>query len=231
VRTLAVAVLALVLTGCGGARDHGTATLWVTRDRGAHVLFSGTVPAGLTALQALDRRTDVKTRYGGRFVQSIDGVAGDAGKQRDWFYFVNGIEADRGAADYRLHDGDVEWWDMRSWKGRALSVPVVVGAFPEPFLHGYGGKRGGVSVGLVGGGLGETAPRLVALRDRMATLLRTSGKPKDVKYVFMISPTHEPFHARRDPGGRILFVANGRDTARLLRDPTLARHRYQGLRP
>ena len=45
-----VLALALVLAGCGGGeRGHGTATLWVTRDRGAQVLFAGTVPAGLTA--------------------------------------------------------------------------------------------------------------------------------------------------------------------------------------
>jgi hypothetical protein len=138
--------LALVLAGCGGdARGAGTATLWVTRDRGAHVLYEGEVPAGLTAMQALDRRLDVDTRYGGRFVQAIDGIEGDAAKQRDWFWYVNGIEGDRSAAEYRLHPGDVEWWDYRSWH-RQMRVPVVVGAFPEPFVHGFDGVRPGALV-------------------------------------------------------------------------------------
>ena len=88
---------------------------------------------------------DVDDAYGGRFVQSIDGVEGDVSKQRDWFWFLNGIEADRSAADYRLRPGDVEWWDFRSWRGE-MREPVVVGAFPEPFLHGYGGPPRPVAV-------------------------------------------------------------------------------------
>ena len=39
-----------------------------------------------------------------------------------------------------LHPGDVLWWDYRRWSGAAMSVPVVVGAYPEPFLHGFPGK-------------------------------------------------------------------------------------------
>jgi len=136
VRRLALLALALAAAGCGGAREHGTATLWVTRDRGAHVLYSGTVPAGLTAMQALDRKRSITTRFGGRFVQSIDGVEGSLSGQRDWFYFVNGIEGDRSAAEGTLHPGDVEWWDYRGWTGASMSVPVVVGAYPQPFVRG-----------------------------------------------------------------------------------------------
>ena len=136
-RGFLVALALVLLPGCGHERTgSGTASLWVTRDRGATVLAVETVPAGLTAMQALDRELDVKTTYGGRFVQSIEGIDGDASKQRDWFWFLNGIEGDRSAADYRLHPGDVEWWDFRSWNGE-MREPVVVGAFPEPFLHGY----------------------------------------------------------------------------------------------
>ena len=84
----------------------------------------------MTAMQALASVAKVGTRYGGRYVQSIDGIEGSLSKQHDWFYFVNGYKADRSAADYRLHPGDVEWWDYRSWKGSAESIPVVVGSYP-----------------------------------------------------------------------------------------------------
>jgi hypothetical protein len=81
----------------------------------------------------------VDTRYGGRFVQSIDGVEGSLGKRHDWFWFVNGLAGDRSAAEYRLRAGDVAWWDYRDWT-RDADLAVVVGSFPEPYLHGYGGK-------------------------------------------------------------------------------------------
>ena len=82
-RVSLVLLLVLAGTGCGGENEHGTATLWVTRDRGSHLVYSGTVPAGLTAMQALDRKLDITTRYGGRFVQSIGGVDGSLTSRRD----------------------------------------------------------------------------------------------------------------------------------------------------
>jgi hypothetical protein len=119
--------------------EDETAQLWVTRDRGARVMLTATVPAGLTVMQALDREAEIETRYGGRYVQSIDGVVGSVERQADWFYFVNGIEPDVGAAEVRLRPGDVAWWDFRSWEGEP-EAPIVVGAFPEPFLHGFDGN-------------------------------------------------------------------------------------------
>ena len=97
-----------------------------------------TVPAGLTALQGLDRVAKLKTRYGGRYVRAVDGLAEHG--RTSWFYYVNGYLADQGSAEYRLRAGDVEWWDYRSWRD-PLDDAVVVGAFPEPLVHGYGGKR------------------------------------------------------------------------------------------
>jgi len=133
---------ALALAGCGGAGStaaDGTARLWVTRDRGSEVLVDTTVPAGQTLLRALRSKATVSTRYGGGFVQSIDGVEGSARRHEDWFWFVNGLAGDRSAASYRLRDGDVAWWDYRDWSGDADTLEVVAGAFPEPFRHGYAG--------------------------------------------------------------------------------------------
>lgn len=160
-RLAVVLVSILVLAGCGG--DEGTATLWVTRDAGTRVLLTATVPSGLTAIQALERKTEVETSYGGRFVVSINGIR--SRDQRDWFYYVNGIALGRGAAEYRLRDGDVEWWDYTEWHA-PNEFPAVVGAFPEPFLHGLDGN---VPPAVVVGG-GPVARALAKLvRGRVAT--------------------------------------------------------------
>lgn len=145
-RTTLVLLLALVLAGCGGGgHEQGTATLWVTRDRGAQVIFAGSVPAGLDGIQVVERKLKVTTRYGGRFLQSINGISGSLTNQRDWFFFINGVEGDRSATEVTLHSGDVLWWDYRRWSGASMSVPVVLGAYPEPFIHGFPGKTSVVS--------------------------------------------------------------------------------------
>jgi hypothetical protein len=137
VRRVGLLALVILVSGCGTS-TKGRVTIWITRDRGAHALHVARVPAGLTAMQALSRVAKVESRYGGRYVRAVDGVR-EHGRTA-WFYYVNGYLADRSAAEYRLHPGDVEWWDYRSWQDPAQD-PVVVGSFPEPFLHGYGGKR------------------------------------------------------------------------------------------
>lgn len=175
-RALAAFLAALALAGCGGtaggSEDSGAeASLWVTRDRGAETILTASVPAGLTVLQALDREADIGTRYAGRFVQSIGGIAGSLSEKRDWFYFVNGIEPDVGAAEVRLRPGDIAWWDFRSWSGK-MEQPVVVGAFPEPFLHGFDGTHRPVRV--------DAPPELAEAARRLGAVLGTSsgtGKP------------------------------------------------------
>lgn len=99
-------------------------------------MLTAEVSSGLTVLQALNSEADVETRFGGRFVQSVNGVEGSITAQQDWFYFLNGIEPDVGAAEVVLEDGDVVWWDHRFW-GEQMRQPVVVAAFPEPFLRGF----------------------------------------------------------------------------------------------
>jgi len=95
-----------------------------------------------TVMSLLVRNDAVATRYGGGFVQSIDGLSGgqQAGRPLDWFYYVNGVEASKGAAATNVHAGDHIWWDRHDWS-QTEDVPAVVGSFPEPFLNGLAGKR------------------------------------------------------------------------------------------
>jgi hypothetical protein len=191
-----------------------------------------TVPAGLTAMQALDREADVKKRYGGRFVQAIEGLEGDLGDRRDWFYFVNGIEADRSATEYRLHDGEILWWDYRSWRGR-MRQGVVVGAFPEPFRHGYNGRTHPVAV--------RYEPGLVrGARAIGRVLLATSIAPASVSVPEGTNVLLLEQHAATDPerftaslrdesseaGSPVRFVFAG-DVMRLAREPGRFRFRYE----
>jgi hypothetical protein len=235
-RLAAVVLTAAALAGCAGAGAGGVgrATVWVTRDEGAHVLLVRTVPAGLTAMQGLQRVARVKTRYDGRFVQAIDGVAGSLSRRQDWFYFLNGYEADRGAAEYRLRDGDVEWWDYRSWK-HAIHIPVVVGAFPEPFLHGYNGKRRPAVVVDVFCSQQVAARRLARMLHGRATCHPGDGlRPRWNALVLTKAPNIRLFDADQRSGSgagdpvRFRFIG---PAMRLANNPQLARFHYSLLTP
>jgi hypothetical protein len=146
-RTVVAAAIATATTaGCGlgpGPSTEGEATLTVTRDYGIEPVLEATEsdpPESETVLRFLDGGAEVETRYGGGFVQSIDGIAGEfgAGRTSDWFFFVNGIESDRGAAEVPVRGGDRIWWDYRDWTD-ALRTPAVVGSWPEPFVQASAG--------------------------------------------------------------------------------------------
>lgn len=139
------ALFALAGCGLGPGRSPKGVRLDVTRDFGAHaVLRSGTprVRGQETVMSLLMRNSKVGTRYDGGFVQSIDGFSGghQGGDPVDWFYYVNGAEASRGAAETDVHPGDRIWWDWHDWS-QAQDTPAVVGSFPEPFTGGIEGKR------------------------------------------------------------------------------------------
>lgn len=214
------AALSVALAGCSsGTSSSGQATVWVTRDRGARVLHVGRVPAGLTALQGLDRVAEVKTRYGGRYVRVVDGAAEHG--RRSWFYYVNGYLADQGSAEYRLRDGDVEWWDYRSWHD-PLDDAVVVGSFPEPLLHGFGGEVRKTVVVSVDPALGKRIARLVG-----GSVARTA--PRDANVVEIVRSPKARFYAelrRPGAGSPVRFVLQARFASRLASKPQLARFRY-----
>lgn len=146
----AIAVAGIVAVSRGGAPASSSAAsgttagaelgeLRVSRDFGATTLLERrvSITATTTAMELLADNATVETAYSGGFVNAIDGLASsfDGGLRADWFYYVNGIQADRGAADYKLSGRDREWWDHHRWDF-AVSVPAVVGQFPQPFLSG-----------------------------------------------------------------------------------------------
>ncbi len=144
----AAVLMAAALAGCGlgaGPAPKGV-QLTVTRDFGAHVLGQAAAPqvkGAETVMSLLVRNDKVTTKYGGGFVQSIAGQSGGqetGGDPLDWFYYVNGIEAPKGAAATNVHPGDHVWWDLHDWS-QTDDVPAVVGSYPEPFLNGTEGKR------------------------------------------------------------------------------------------
>jgi hypothetical protein len=157
---VAIALLAALLAtagcGLGPGKGLGDVELTVTRGYGSVPMLArsvGDVKEADTVMRVLERNADITTRYGGGFVQSIDGVEAQERFDHalDWFFYVDGVEATVGAADYDLHGGEAVWWDYRDW-GAAMRVPAVVGSWPQPFLDGYDGSRHPVVVECLGGG-------------------------------------------------------------------------------
>ena len=141
------ALVAAAGAGCGfgpGESSEGEATLTVTRDYGAEELIEVTredPPESETVMRLLDSEAEIETRYGGGFVQSIEGISATAedGRTSDWFFYKNGVESSIGAAETEVLGGDRIWWDHRDWT-EAMRVPAVVGSWPEPFLQASAGS-------------------------------------------------------------------------------------------
>lgn len=170
--TAAALVLAIAAAGCGlgAGRGTGGVTLTVTQDFGTRQLATisaAHVPGSETVMRMLERHLTVGTRYGGGFVESIDGHSGN-GSQHDWFYYVNGVQASQGAATTAVHRNDRIWFDLHDWSATD-SIPAVVGSFPEPFANGFGGKRYPVTI--------ECASNVDAACKRVTAALSAAGVP------------------------------------------------------
>jgi Domain of unknown function (DUF4430) len=226
--------------GEGEERGGDPVELAVTRDFGHERLGTTRIESvreGETVMRMLRSEFDIETRFGGRFVQAIDGLEGQGtGGEADWFYFVNGVEASVGAADFELSPGDHVQWDYRDWEA-AMRVPAIVGAYPEPFLHGLEGERRpvrvecedaeaqvcrdardaleGEGVSTSGSSLGapgtETVTRLVVARWPEARIVRGASGLEE-------GPEATGVFARFDPDGRSLELLDERgEVARTVR--------------
>ncbi len=127
--------------GAGAEKEGGGVDLVVTRDFGQQRLDQRAIPTvreSDTVMRLLQGGNEVKTRFGGGYVSSVDGLP--ERDQRAWLYYVNGIAGDKAADDYELHGGDVVQWDYRSVEVQQ-NIPAIVGAFPEPFVTGIEGRK------------------------------------------------------------------------------------------
>ncbi|MBF8982521.1 DUF4430 domain-containing protein [Lutibacter sp. B2] len=103
-------------------------------------------------MEVLFRNLDIQTAYGGGFVNTINGIesnytffTGKDRKKTDWFYWVNGIMAPIGVAEYRPQPGDIIWWDYHNWS-YTMFAPAVIGSYPQPFKNGCFGKNLGTVI-------------------------------------------------------------------------------------
>ena len=184
-----ISLVLVLLAGCGGAAggEEGTAQLWVTRDRGTELLVDAEVEAGQTLMRALASKADVETRYGGRYVQSVNGIEGEPRRPARLVLVRQRL---RGRPQRRLVPA--------ARRRRRVARLPLLGAgrggarrrrrVPEPFVHGYGGKTRPVV-------FASSAPR-----DAARTLLaRTFGAVES-----------EPLGTPVPEGANVLEVRDGR---------------------
>jgi hypothetical protein len=151
--------------------NNGTnaATMTITRDFGARRLteiHQAHVSGSQSLLTLMEQSFPVRTS--GNVVTSIDGVSAQPGSS--WFLFINGSSSGIGTRRLRtvVRPGDRIWWDLHD-STATRNVPVVVGSFPEPFVHGLGGKRLPVTL--------ECAPDVTLACNRVASAMAAVGVP------------------------------------------------------
>ena len=117
----------------------------VAENFGESTIFSKEIEIkyGESAMDVLNKVSNVTHSYGGGFVESINGIKSTylEGKEekKDWFYYINGMLSPVGASQYILQPGDVERWDFHnSWDADRITT-AIIGDYPEPFAHGFQG--------------------------------------------------------------------------------------------
>ncbi len=154
-----LALSAIVVGGCGfgSGERKGSARLTVTRDYGTKKVADSrhvSVREGDSVLRMMQRRLDVKTAYGGGFINSIEGLESgyteSRRNRRDWFFYVNGVESSEGVSQVRVRPDDSVWWDYHDWSA-VRRVPAVVGSYPHPFTGTGGNGRKAVRLNCAAG--------------------------------------------------------------------------------
>jgi len=120
------------------SKERMTVRVVGTKNFGEELVFDKQVEVrvGATAGEALEQAVEID--MSGSFIETIAGIKG--GQTEYWFYYINGVMANVFAHGYKLHPGDVQYWDFHDWTFYMHGPSAVLGAFPEPCRQGYGGK-------------------------------------------------------------------------------------------
>jgi hypothetical protein len=225
---LLLAALAAAGCGLGPGADLGGAQLTVTREYGSVPMLEdeiGEVSEADTVMRVLEGEAKITTRYGGGFVQSIDGLESGqhGGRAYDWFFYVDGIESPIGAADVALQGGERVWWDFRDWTA-ANRVPAVVGSWPAPLVGGYEGKAHPVALVCEGGG---GACALAEEKLEAAGVKLAEGVPKGAIRV-LVGPWAK---LRADPAAALIEAGPAESGVFAEFEPGLGGPRLHGLDP
>jgi hypothetical protein len=126
-------ILTVFILSCGDSdgqndeRSKDDISIRITRDHGSVLISEKRVSykKGMTAMDVLVSNFEVETAYNGGFVKSIEGInsttEAGAGRGRDWFYYVNGGEPKKGAAEYLLEPGDTIIFDFHKWSMESIT--------------------------------------------------------------------------------------------------------------
>lgn len=135
-------LLALTAVGCRVGSESleqpVTVRVIATKDFGRELIFEREVSIDkrLTAQAVLDRVTDFE--MDGSYIVEFEGLRGN--DQVYWLYYINGFMSNVFASGYTMRPGDRMQWDFHAWAGGHRGASVIIGSFPEPFAHGFGGK-------------------------------------------------------------------------------------------
>lgn len=140
--TIIGVLLALNTIGCrmGSESLDESVTLRViaTKDFGRELIFDrqAVIDKRLTAQGVLDKVTDFE--MDGSYIVEFEGLRGN--DRVYWLYYINGFMSNVFASGYNMRPGDRMHWDFHDWAGAHHGSSAIIGSFPEPFLHGFGGK-------------------------------------------------------------------------------------------
>ncbi|MCA1009507.1 DUF4430 domain-containing protein [Halobacillus halophilus] len=125
---LAILLTAGTLSGCGTQTEENanagqeeekqevSVQVEISKNNGEETLADKeiSVEEGTTLLSVMEDNFEVEQSEG--FINSIEGIAGNQEEKMAWMYTINGEEAQVGANEYEVEQGDQIIFDYHSWE-------------------------------------------------------------------------------------------------------------------
>ncbi|MFZ0368593.1 MAG: DUF4430 domain-containing protein [Halobacillus sp.] len=125
---LAILLTAGTLSGCGTQTEEKanagqeeekqevSVQVEISKNNGEETLADKeiSVEEGTTLLKVMEDNFEVEQSEG--YINSIEGIAGNQEKKMAWMYTINGEEAQVGANEYEVKQGDMIVFDYHSWE-------------------------------------------------------------------------------------------------------------------